>query len=194
MPPYIYHNKYSSNARNQITYSNIRFDDSAIEENRRVVRTFAGMEDHIHKIFSPPSIDTAIHPVQPDIPKNNMNYSTFNFDDPPEQAVQPSNNCEKKDKFASHLFKENRGGEGEEIPTTKNINENDLSRKSSIYTSFNNDNYETEKYKGIKTQFRRVDHIKDIFNSQNDKLNFRDIRTINNIHNSMHRQPQAQRV
>jgi len=129
-----------------------------------------------------------------EIPKNSINYTTFNFDDPPEQTAFPSN--VKKDKFVSHLFRENSQESANEIP--RRVVNNELTNRPGIYSVLHNEgsNNSIESpasptSAGIKTQYHRVDHVNDIFNG-NEKLNFNDIRTINNIRNSMYQRPYNQ--
>lgn len=187
---YRHHNKYSPDIRNHITYSNIHFSESndGLEE-EFVPRKSAIMEDHMNRIFAEPSIDNLDHPVINIIPKNSINYTTFNFDDPPEEQPAPSN--VPKDKFVSHIFKTESK---ESVVPIKQANENDLTKRSGIYALIHNGSFEVKPERGIKTQYNRVDNMKGIFGaSSKDKINFNDIKTINNIHNSMH-QRQAQRV
>jgi len=208
---YVRHKRYSPDLRNQVPYSNFRVDGSGevveeeIEEeegedvtevNERVVERPVSpcMVDHMNKIFSDPSEDNLVHPVVNPIPKNCINYTTFNFDDPPEQPVVTYS--KQKDKFVSHLF---RGDslDGSEIPAT-NINR-DIHERSDIYNIMygRTANHSREVPRGIKTKYHHVDHIKEILRGTNEKLTFDDIRMYNSIHNSMHphqRPAESQRV
>jgi len=195
---YTRHSKSSPDPRNQITYSNIHFDGSGDEEGEdeeeeRVVRRPV-MEDHMNKIFSEPSEDHLVHPVVNPIPKNCINYTTFNFDDPPEQTVVTSE--KPKDKFVSHIF---RGDslDDSNFPVT-DVN-GEINERSDIYNVMyggggNANFFKVDPPRGIKT-YKQVDHIKEILRGTNEKINFNDIRMINSIHNSMHsRSVDSQRV
>jgi len=176
-------------------------DVTEVDVDERVVErpTSPCMVDHMNKIFSDPSEDNLVHPVVNPIPKNCINYTTFKFDDPPEPPMITY--TKPKDKFVSHLF---RGDslEDSEVPVPKVVNR-DINERSDLYNIMygrtgNQGFFTTEIPRGIKTQYKHVDHIKEILRGTNEKLNFNDIRMYNSIHNSMHphkqRQVESQRV
>lgn len=186
-PPVVIRDKFISNIFNNdlpvelpkrqkkcnpnIKYSNIDFSNSAKEEEKIVRRPYRGPEDHIYKIFADPSVDNLVRPVAT-FPRNHNNYSTFRFDNPPEQS--PRYTGPPKDKFVSHVF---RGASMDNVPIS-NVND---STRAGIYSKFRVDSP-----RGIKTQYNRIDHVNEIFNDMNGKVNFNEIQTINSIHNSMH--------
>jgi len=175
------HRKSNPNISHEMESSSLNLNGSVKESKRAFYGPYSGQEDHMNRIFAEPSIDNLVHPVVNPIPKNNINYTTFRFDDPPESPVRSP---VPKDKYVSTIF---RGESLDNVPTT---NVNDLSNRAGIYSRFY-----FNLPRGIKTKYNRVDHVNDIFSGTNEKLNFNDIRTMNNIHNSMHQsQRQAQRV
>jgi len=116
--------------------------------------------DHMNKIFSEPSTHNLVRPFKP-IPKNHTNYTTFNFDDPPEEAPPRS---PPKDKFISHLFKAESNHSV--APPVKN---NNLTNSNGIYAVLKPDQYpQNDPIKGIKTQYYIKDHVRDLFNRTND--------------------------
>ncbi|ORX43364.1 hypothetical protein BCR36DRAFT_303842, partial [Piromyces finnis] len=181
------HNKRSPNIKNRIDYSNINYNGIVKEEEeiKTVRKLYKGMEDNMNKIFAEPSIDSLVHPVVSIIPKNNINYTTFNFDDPPEETSPCSPVL--KDKFISHLFRE----ESKDSVPVNVRNVNDLSTRAGIYSVlYGGEDKQSDPTLGIKTKYNKIDHLNEIFDGRNEKLSFNDIKTINSIHNSMHQSQQ----
>jgi len=180
---YKHHNKLSPDIRNQITYSNIRFDAEEKGEEKPISRQSAQSKDHINKLFSNSSNESLDQPIKRKNPKNYVNNTTFRFDDPPEQYVPPRKIS--KNKYVSQIF---RTDSKENIDSVSKDNSNDSVKRSGIFAIMNRNGVtEVLSTRGIKTQYHKVDHVQDIFDtSSKEKIDFGKLRNINNIHNSTH--------